>query len=539
MLQKKCCFCIQFVCILSFSWLFVLFSIPDQLFAQGGSYHEIHPPNTPGNRYGHSMVNINGNVYLFGGYVQDNPDPQNDLWEYQSPSSTWSQVFAASPPPGRAYHSAVSLGDKMVVFGGIGSDNQVMDDLWEFSSIANTWGQVLAADPPPSRSDQTMTNVNGTVVISGGLNSQGQPLGDTWKFDTFASSWTQGRDFPGSPADGYGSSAMASGGKATLFGVTNKAYSYDPASDSWETVNIANPPTSTSLSASTQIGDYGFRFGGEDNSSFEVTNQAYYYDAVNYSWAQATDMPAPLASSAAASYALGGLEKSKANASGAGTEIILLYGGMDANWQATGRTFIYTPAFTIPVELAGFTAAAVADGVLLRWETKTESNNYGFDIERKRYETWQKIGFVKGHGSTAEAQHYQFTDVAGNLTGVIRYRLKQLDFDGVYKYSQVATVHLNTPDDFQLLQNYPNPLLIAGSRGKGRTTIRFSVAEEGAVLLQVYDLRGRIIKTLVNESRQPGLYKADFDMPKLAAGVYFYRIKTQNFQAVKKMVVVE
>ena len=536
MMHKKCCFCIQYVCILSFLLLFILFSIPDQLFAQGGSWQEIHPAQTPGNRSGHTMVNINGNIYLFGG-IKSNNQPSNDLSEFSPMANTWGQVMAPDPPPARAYHSAVAVDNKMVIFGGIDKNYQVLNDIWEFDPTTDTWVNIGGTNPPPARSDQTMSNVNGKIIICGGLDSQGQPLGDTWTFDATTSSWTKGQDFPGSPNDSYGSSAVVSGGKVTLFGVTNKAYSYDPVSDDWETVNIGNPPSSTSLSASAQIGDYGFRFGGEDNSTANVTNQAYYFDAVNNSWAQAADMPSPLASSAAASYTLGGLQKSSGYSAGAATERILLYGGMDANWQATGRTFIYTPAFTIPVELSSFTANQVENGILLVWETKTESNNYGFEVERKLDESWEKISFIKGHGSTAEPQRYRFTDNITVNVASIHYRLKQLDFDGAFKYSPVVTIHLNSPTDFKLLQNYPNPFSAQG--GDSKTTIQFSLKKESPVLLQVYDIGGRLIKTLVNESRQPGIYKAAFAAQNLAAGVYFYRIKMGSFQAVKKIVLLE
>ena len=560
MMHKNIRSIIKLFRLLMFSLIFILFSLSNLLFAQSDQWQEIYPTQTPGRRYGHSMVTINGTVFLFGGVLvsdgrmkksqvnasqtQNAPEPKNDLWEFHPAANTWSEVLAMASPPARYNHSAVAVGNTMYVFGGMGSNNQPLNDMWEFTSGTNTWSQAFDASPPPARQDHTMSYVNGSIVISGGLNSQYQPIGDTWTYDTVTSSWTQGQDFPGTPGDSYGTSTTTVGGNIYHYGTTNdnSYYVYNPQNDVWETKTASNTPPSASLSASTQGAGYGFRFGGQDHNTAQISNNGYIFDPLNNSFTQGTDMPIALANSAAATFTPSGLAKVGAHLASAVSDKIILYGGTDATGQAIGRTFVYTPSFTIPVELSLFTATVVYDGVMLYWETKTESNNYGFEIERKLKDYWQKIGFVKGCGSTAEPQNYQFTDINLLNVGSIQYRLKQVDFYGAFKYSHVVTVLFNSPTEFKLLQNYPNPFSATGgsvNSGNPKTNIQFSVKKESPVLLQVYDIRGRIVKTLVNEPRQPGFYKVTFNAYNLPAGVYFYRIKMQNFQAVKKMAVLE
>jgi len=137
-------------------------------------------------------------------------------------------------------------------------------------------------------------------------------------------------------------------------------------------------------------------------------------------------------------------------------------------------TIIFTPFSSfIPVEFISF-SANVSDGkVILEWITATENNNRGFEIERlQNYkiiklsrksgipkeagQDWDKIGFVDGKGTTTEKSYYSFTDK--NLEpGSYKYRLKQIDLDGTYKFSNEIEVEIISLSKFELSQNYPNP----------------------------------------------------------------------------------
>jgi len=193
-------------------------------------------------------------------------------------------------------------------------------------------------------------------------------------------------------------------------------------------------------------------------------------------------------------------------------------------------TFSYSLQSIIPVELTSFTAEAKSEGVMLRWTTATEVNNLGFEIERSNSgEEFYTIGFVEGMGTTTEATNYIYSDIliySGTTT--YSYRLKQLDFNGSYEYSEVLTVEFDVPRDFVLQQNYPNPF-------NPSTKIKYAVPEESPVSIKVFDLTGREVTTLVDEVKQPGSYELTFNAEKYASGVYVYRMMAGSFVQVKKM----
>ena len=187
----------------------------------------------------------------------------------------------------------------------------------------------------------------------------------------------------------------------------------------------------------------------------------------------------------------------------------------------------------IPVELISFTVEVVEDGVKLNWTTATEANNQGFEVQRSEVKSqkseWEKIGFVQGFGTTTEPRSYSFTDK--NVTaGIYKYRLKQIDYDGTFSYSDVVDVVLNqVPEEFKLYQNYPNPFNLT-------TVISYQLPVISNVTLKVFDTLGNEITTLVNEAKQPGVYEVEFDASLLASGIYLYQLKTDAFVQTKKMV---
>jgi hypothetical protein len=111
---------------------------------------------------------------------------------------------------------------------------------------------------------------------------------------------------------------------------------------------------------------------------------------------------------------------------------------------------------------------------------------------------------------------------------LFRYRLKQIDFDGSFDYSEVVEIDFDVPKDFILFQNYPNPF-------NPSTTIRYAVPKYSPVKIIVYDLTGQIIKVLVDEVKQPGTYVTTFETDDLSSGVYVYQILADDYFSVKKM----
>lgn len=186
----------------------------------------------------------------------------------------------------------------------------------------------------------------------------------------------------------------------------------------------------------------------------------------------------------------------------------------------------------LPVELTSFTAALNKNAVELNWNTATEVNNYGFEIERSSLNNnFVKIGFVQGHGNSNSPKEYSFVDK--NLqVGKLQYRLKQIDFDGAFEYSEVVEVNFNAPLNFVLNQNYPNPF-------NPSTYIEYSVPSFGTVILKTYDSLGREILVLVNEEKQPGNYQVKFDGSNLSSGVYYYKLQFSNSVIHKKMLLIK
>ncbi len=203
--------------------------------------------------------------------------------------------------------------------------------------------------------------------------------------------------------------------------------------------------------------------------------------------------------------------------------------GTDLNNLKSNTDVAISHEAALPVELTSFTAALNGNKVDLNWATATELNNYGFEIERSVDNTdWQKIGFAKGKGTSAQAQSYSFSDKIDALNGNnISYRLKQVDFNGEFAYSDVVNI-ASVATSYELTQNYPNPFNPA-------TTISYSIVEKSNVKIEVFNSVGQRISTLVNEVKDAGKYSLNFDASNLSSGIYFYTISTPNFTATKKM----
>lgn len=187
----------------------------------------------------------------------------------------------------------------------------------------------------------------------------------------------------------------------------------------------------------------------------------------------------------------------------------------------------------VPVELTSFTAGINNLGqVKLNWQTATETNNRIFEIERKdAVNDFTTIGFVRGAGTTTEPQNYSFVDknvTPGNYT----YRLKQIDFNGHFEYSEAIEITVTGPMTFELSQNYPNPF-------NPVTTIKFNVPDQDRVKLSVINPLGEEVAVLINNVIDPGPHYVVFDAGSLPSGTYFYKLQQGNSVIVKKMLLLK
>ncbi len=187
----------------------------------------------------------------------------------------------------------------------------------------------------------------------------------------------------------------------------------------------------------------------------------------------------------------------------------------------------------LPVELTSFTSKFLNDKIQLNWVTKTEVNNYGFNVERRINDgEWSSIGFVEGHGNSNSPKNYSYSDkdlFAGGSS--FQYRLKQVDTDGTFEYSDVVEVDV-VPTQFELSQNYPNPF-------NPSTTIRFSLPQATQIKINVYNMIGEQVATIAEGMYETGNHKITFNASNFPSGAYIYRIESNEFVQVKKMILMK
>jgi photosystem II stability/assembly factor-like uncharacterized protein len=219
-----------------------------------------------------------------------------------------------------------------------------------------------------------------------------------------------------------------------------------------------------------------------------------------------------------------------------------------------GLILRYDDTSYVPVELNSFKAEVVNQNVVLTWSTVAEINNKGFEIQKSKVQDlmndWEEIRFIQGNGTTTEKHTYSFNDESV-VPGIYKYRLKQIDFDGSFKYSEEIVVDVTPPAKFNLEQNFPNPF-------NPETTIRYSIPivisiptgrERNLVTLKIYNVLGEEVMTLVNEQQTAGIYEIQFsakdgsayggDGSNLPSGVYIYRLTAGSFSTAKKLLLLK
>ena len=145
--------------------------------------------------------------------------------------------------------------------------------------------------------------------------------------------------------------------------------------------------------------------------------------------------------------------------------------------------------------------------------------------------TFEQIGYLAGFGTTIEPKAYSFIDSKLDA-GTYSYRLKQIDFDGSYEYSDAVEVEVSIPAVYSLDQNYPNPF-------NPSTTIKYSIAEDGFVKLAVYNMLGEEVAMIVNTTQKAGRYEVNFNASELSSGVYIYKLEASKYTASKKLMLLK
>lgn len=203
----------------------------------------------------------------------------------------------------------------------------------------------------------------------------------------------------------------------------------------------------------------------------------------------------------------------------------------------------------LPVELTSFNANVKNRDVVLSWSTATEVNSCQFEIERAEKNTgkpsdeakWQKINALNAAGNSNSSRDYSYTDQKLN-SGIYMYRLKMLDNDGTFAYSNVIEAEVSLPKDFMLGQNYPNPF-------NPSTKIDYQLPQNSVVKLELYNISGERIAVLLNEEKEAGYHAYQLNSrllgQELATGVYIYRLSASSlesetkYNSVKKLMIVK
>lgn len=185
----------------------------------------------------------------------------------------------------------------------------------------------------------------------------------------------------------------------------------------------------------------------------------------------------------------------------------------------------------LPVELLSFTGKISGSGVLLNWETATETNNDYFEIQRKdgMPEDWKNVGTIKGAGNSSTVRSYEFTDPLETLNlkpETVYYRLKQTDFDGRSEYAGTIPVELASPDEWKLFLKNP-----AGEELQGTLL----APENSEVQLEIFDLQGRILQS-EKQNAVKGSTLLQLSIRELNSGIYFLRVNGAGKQLLAKFV---
>ncbi len=214
------------------------------------------------------------------------------------------------------------------------------------------------------------------------------------------------------------------------------------------------------------------------------------------------------------------------------------------NWADAAVTSVYGPGgrgtpqndvgdcASMPVELVGFGAVVDGNAVVLNWATASETNNAGFEVERRHGAIWHRLGFVEGHGTTTEAQAYRYR-TEGLEPGRHVFRLRQVDYDGAFEYSPEVELTVELKGTFYVGEVYPNPF-------NPQTQFSLAVDQSQHVRAGVYDLLGREVQRLFD-----GVLSADehrqitVDGSDLATGTYVILVAGETFQAARRIMLVK
>lgn len=477
---------------------------------QGGKLFDSTAKGGDAVQQGRSVaLSADGNTAIVGG-TDDSADI-GAAWVYTRSGNVWSRqgpklvgTRTNTGVANQGYGVALSVDGNTAIVGGP-TDNNAVGAAWVFTRNGGLWTQqgskLVASDAAGSSwlGASVSISSDGNTALVGG-NSDNNDVGAAWVFTRTGGVWTQ-----------QGNKLVGSGGIGA----------------SWQGYSV-------SLSSDGNIAVVG---GLNDNNG---VGAAWVYTRSGGVWTQQGNKLIGLGADNAAA------QGNSVAISGDGSTAVI--GGPSDT--VFGATWAFTRNTQSSTELGDF-SASIVDGkhIRLDWNTQTELNNYGFDVERSFGDTSSFItlpnSFVAGYGTSANPQAYSFVDTTVGI-GNWAYRLKQIDIGGAFHYSDTVHVGLPTgvrektlPRAFALYQNYPNPF-------NPTTVIRYDIPLESYVTVKVYNTLGQRVATLVDGVESVGYKSISWNASGVASGMYFYHMKAtsvanpgKTFTQVKKMMLVK
>ena len=216
-------------------------------------------------------------------------------------------------------------------------------------------------------------------------------------------------------------------------------------------------------------------------------------------------------------------------------------GIFNARDQSVDETYIGNGDISLPVELFSFIASSAKGHIILQWVTQSETDNLGFNIYRsiKANGPFHKINneLVRGAGNSVSERQYKYVDDGVEENKNYYYKLEDINTQGKSKYHgpiQIFVEKTEIPDKFNLDQNYPNPF-------NPSTIIQYGLPVDTQVKLRIYNVRGELIRLLVNTEKSAGVHQVEWDGRndngmRVPTGLYFYKIETRSFTDIKKLI---
>ena len=513
-------------------WIFFLSNILLVNFANATfDWIQYFPEPNPSLRYMQAMAYIGDDkVLLFGGADFSN----DETWLYDIDTNTWNQQHCPNNPSGRINHAMAYIGDDKVILYG-GWNGSLNNETWVYDLSDNIWTNKHPLLNPSHRYHLDMAYIgNYQVLLFGGSLGNGVYDNETWIYDLIDNTWTQ--HFPQSSptvrAD-YGL-AYISEDQVLLFGgfdssdeLNDETWIYNLSDDTWTQKHPEHKPPAHADHCMAHIGTDGvLLFGG---TNLENSSETWLYDLNENSWTRIANVIQP---SGRYGHAMAETNIDDSN-------YVIMYGGIDENGD-NDETWIFRKEDNpVSVILSSFTTAYIqGDLVSVNWTTQSESDMNCFNIYR--YEQGisnQIIIHSEPATNTSNTHEYCFEDYEVEIGKTYSYWLEGVNLDGTSNTwgPQTLTINEDIPGEFpentKLIGNYPNPYNITKNPF---TTIRFSIREDAEqATLSIFNTKGQLIEEQVFHS---GDDTFDWNADKYNSGIYLYKLETDYYSEVKKMI---